>query len=182
MTAEEVRNLNWVEVENWNTITHSELGRNKQRFIGKEDIDSFVENIFRDIARKLNIPANKLLPILKEENEPFYKVKEKIYSNYSGLGKDSENFKELKSLLRIPDISFFEKEKQTASVFLKDFYKLPDEEKQIVIDELKLKVGKTSREDFQDPIEYFNNLPDIEKFNVMKYLGAFEVKVEIIPK
>lgn len=109
MKAEDIRNLNWVKVEDWDAITQSSYGRNNQRFIASEDIDSFVENIFRDIARKLNIPANKLLSVLKDENEPFYRVKKNIYTKYSGLGKDSENFLELKKLLIIPDISFLEK-------------------------------------------------------------------------
>ena len=31
-------------------------------------------------------------------------------------------------------------------------------------------------------IKDFNNLPDVEKFELMKYLGMFDIKLEIIPK
>ena len=36
MKAEEIRNLNWVKVENWGDITQTEYGRFNKRFIGKE--------------------------------------------------------------------------------------------------------------------------------------------------
>ena len=39
----------------------------------------FVENIFRDIARKTRIPYEDLEPILKAENSAFYTLKEKLF-------------------------------------------------------------------------------------------------------
>ena len=41
-------------------------------YISKKDIIAFVENIFREVARKLDIPAKKLLPIMQDENNAFF--------------------------------------------------------------------------------------------------------------
>ena len=182
MKAEEVRNLNWVKLKNWDDITQSEYGDYGKRYIGEVDVDSFVENIFREIARKLDIPANVLLPILEEENDPFYRVKKKYYSKYSGLGSSSEEFSELKTLLRIPDISFLDEESITVNTIIEHCLKLSDKDKAKVVNTLSLEIEDNLRVDDQKVIEYFDNLPDIEKFNVMKYLGLFDVKIEFVPK
>lgn len=182
MRAEEVRNLNWVKVENWGDITQTEYGRFNKRFIGKEDIDCFVENIFREIARKLDIPSKELLPILKEENQPFYKIKKNIFSKYSGILSKEKEFIELKSLLRIPDISLFDKQKPTVDTVLEDFSKLSYEDKEKVVDTLNSEFERDFKVGAKKVIKDFNNLPDVEKFELMKYLGMFDIKLEIIPK
>ena len=182
MKPEEVRNLNWVKVENWKDITMSNYGDDNKMYIGKEDINSFVESIFRDISRKLDISSEKLIPLLKEENESFYKIMEKFYSKYTGLGMGSTEFKELKTLLRIPDISFIDKGEGITDIILEKCSKLSDEDKEKIVDALNAQIKRNFRLDAQKLIEYFNSLPDIEKFNVMKYLGLFDVKLEIIPK
>ena len=150
--------------------------------ISETDIIAFVENIFRDVARKLDIPAKKLLPIIQDENNAFFSIKSEIFEKYAGLGKFSDEFEELKTLLRIPDVSFLDKGEGMVDIIIERCSELSDEDKEKVVDTLNSQIKKNFRLDTQKLIEYFNNLPDIEKFNVMKYLGAFEVKVEIIPR
>ena len=182
MKAEDVRRLNWVKVENWKDITRTVYGRFNKKFIGKEDVDSFVENIFREIARKLDIPLKELLPILEEENQPFYKIKKNIYTQFSGLTSVEKNFIELKSLLRIPDISFLDKQKPTVDTVLEDFSKLSDEDKEKVVGAINSEFERDFKVDAKTVIKDFNNLPDIEKFSVMKYLSLYDIKIERIPK
>lgn len=181
MNAQEIRNLNWIQVENWEDIT-TYKGSDGKRYIGNNEVIAFVENIFRDIARKLDIPAKELLPILEEENNAFFSIKSEIFKKYAGLGRYSDEFEELKTLLRIPDISFFDKGEGIADIIIERCSKLSDEDKEKVVDALNSQIKKNFRLDAQKLIEYFNSLPDIEKFSVMKYLGLFDVKLEIIPK
>ena len=181
MKPEEVRNLNWVKVEDWGeiTATYDNMGT---RLITNNDIIAFVENIFRDVARKLDIPAKKLLPIMQDENNAFFQIKSDIFAIYEAVGPESEEFLELKKLLRVPEIYFSDEKKITVDTLIDEFNKLSDEDKEKVVDALNSQIKKNLRLDAQKLIEYFNSLPDIEKFSVMKYLGLFDVKLEIIPK
>ena len=181
MRAEEVRKLNWVKVKNWSDITQTEYGRFNKKFIGEQDINSFVENIFRDIARRLDIPLKELLPILKEENQPFYKIKKNIYNKFAGLEIKDKEFSELKSLLRIPDISFLDKQQPTVNSILEDFSKLSYEDKEKVVDAINFEFERNFEVDAKQLIKDFNNLSDVEKFELMKLLGLLDIKVERIP-
>ena len=95
MQAKEIRNLKWVPVTDWNSI--SGVGNLRIRV---DYIESHVEIIFRKIAKELEIPYKKLEIILKEMNFDFY---DRLY-NYSE-SVPLQEFYEIKKLLRIPDIS-----------------------------------------------------------------------------
>lgn len=181
MKPEEVRNLNWVKVEDWGeiTATYEEKG---ERYITNNDIIAFVENIFREVARKLDIPAKKLLPIMQDENNAFFQIKSDIFADYDAVGPESKEFLELKKLLRVPDIYFSDKNKTTVENLIDEFNKLSDEDKEEFKDILIPEVKNDSKIDAQKLIEYFNSLPDIEKFSVMKYLGLYDIKIERISK
>lgn len=181
MKPEEVRNLNWVKVEDWGEITATYEDRNGS-LISENDIIAFVENIFRDVARKLDIPAKKVLPIMKAENNAFFQIKAEIFSNYEAIGSQSEEFLGLKKLLRVPDVYFSDKRKITLDTLIEEINKLSDEDKKKIIDALSLEVETNFLCDSEKVIKDFENLPDVEKFNVMKYLGLFEIKIERIPK
>lgn len=69
--------------------------------INAENIAFFAENQYEKIARKLNLPRKKVVKFLKGENQTFYKmVKELKYRKML-----PEDFRLLKVLLQIPDIS-----------------------------------------------------------------------------
>lgn len=181
MKPEEVRNLNWVKVDDWDgmTATYEEKG---EMYISKKDIIAFVENIFREVARKLDIPAKKLLPIMQDENNAFFQILSDIFADYDAIGPKAEVFLELKKLLRVPDIYFSDKKKTTVENLIYEFNKLSVEDKKKFTQVLITQFENDSKIDSQKVIEYFNGLPDIEKFNVMKYLGLFDIRLEIIPK
>lgn len=181
MKPEEVRNLNWVKVEDWGeiTATYDNMGT---RLITNNDIIAFVENIFRDVARKLDIPAKKLLPIMQDENNAFFQIKSDIFANYEAVGPESEEFLELKKLLRVPEIYFSDEKKITVDTLIDEFNKLSDEDKEKFRDALIPEVKNDSKIDSQKVIEYFNSLPDIEKFSVMKHLGLYDIRIERISK
>ena len=62
-----VRRLQWVSVEDWSEVpeTYAALLPFGSK-IGEKDIDAFVENLFRDVARKLNIAYADIAPTLQD--------------------------------------------------------------------------------------------------------------------
>ena len=85
-------------------------------------------DVYRDISRQLNISYERLLPILKEENEAFYNLKCCLFDKYGiAYGKDDVQLLELKNTLRVPDISSIPKYK--VSICLKMFEDLSYMEK-----------------------------------------------------
>ena len=104
MHPDQVKKLKWLPVKNWKQLTQTKLNNWNDRLVGKEDIDNFVENIFRDVARKLNISYSKLEPTLKEENTAFFEMEDRIFELYNGgLTKRHALLVDLQNMLRIPD-------------------------------------------------------------------------------
>ncbi len=106
MKADDVRGLPWVMVTNWSGLPASLSNRDGSELVRSSDISGFVENIFRDVARKLGIPYEDLHPILMDENSSFFSLKKRLYTSYSGYSKRHPQLLELESMLRIPDVSF----------------------------------------------------------------------------
>lgn len=105
MEAKEVLNMPWTNVKDWSILSASKEKRNNY-FVLEEDVDVFVENLFREVARKLHVSYDELLPILKKENGAFYKLKTSLFWGYEvGYTKNHTQLKELENLLRIPDVS-----------------------------------------------------------------------------
>lgn len=62
----------------------------------------FADQLFRDIARKLNIPYYKIICILKKENKAYYTAVNKLFSSYGGVNKYYEPLSVIKKLLVVP--------------------------------------------------------------------------------
>lgn len=138
MDAKQIRQLDWCNFTNWHNIPETHRGKNSQLYTSKKDLENFVENIFRDIARQLNIEYSKIEQILKEENAPFYNMLDEVYKKYSGLRSWSEELETLENMLRIPDVSSVPKKKCNVEKILKDFSTLTEVEKVEVLQRLKL--------------------------------------------
>ena len=106
MEAKMLRSLPWVKVENWEDLPISKGIFFK--WIAQKDVDCFVQNIFRDIARKLQLPYEKVINLLKEENTPFYEMEKEIFEAYKYVEEDSHQLRNLQKLLRVPDVNYFE--------------------------------------------------------------------------
>lgn len=139
MYANEVKNLKWVSVLDWSELTMTHFNRWDKAFVGQTDVDSFVENVFKDVARKLNIPYTELEPILNEENSAFYSTKERLFKKYSGVSKDYLRLLELEKMLRIPDVTSVPDSTTQSNVekFLADFSALNDREKLEILQRLE---------------------------------------------
>lgn len=74
MNAKDISKLNWVPVTDWSELTQTYFTLFGESYFQKTDIEIFIENIFRDIARKLNLSYNDINKIQKEENSAFYKT------------------------------------------------------------------------------------------------------------
>lgn len=141
MKAEEVKNLTWVPVTNWKRLTKTSTDIWGNYTVSKQDIECFVEKIFNDVAKKLNISYKELKPILREENSNFYLFLERIFHGYSGLEVSNIRLIELENILRIPDTSKIYNRSNVERI-LSDFSNLTDLEKIEVLQ----KLGKFSIE------------------------------------
>ncbi len=140
MEAKDVMSLPWKQVTDWSELSASIENWIGDRFVGETDVNVFVENVYRDIARKLNIPYVQLKPILNAENAPFYSLKNRLFNDCNGYGKKNSNLIELENILRIPDISKVDNDADTdnVSACLKMFEELSNAEKILFLE----KIGK----------------------------------------
>lgn len=110
MEAKDVLQLPWKKVTDWSALTATFKGR---RFaISEDELDTFLDFIFSDISRKLQIPYDQLYPILKEENRRFYSLKENLffedYMKRNGIEDERAYLKlmNLQNALIVPDTDF----------------------------------------------------------------------------
>lgn len=103
MNKSELKKLNWTTVSDWRELTISDINYYGQ-YVGKKDIDIFVEKKFKAAAKELNIPYEELEPILKEKNAEFYEQEEKLFKEIDGYTKWHPLMKGLKAMLRVPAI------------------------------------------------------------------------------
>lgn len=138
MYANEAKNFKWVHVPDWGELTRTHFNSCGAAYVGESDVESFVENVFRGVARRLNIPYTELEPILKEENSAFYSTKKRIFEQFSGVSTTHPRLLELKKLLRIPDVTTVPDNADQSKVdkFLTDFSALTDGEKLKVLQRL----------------------------------------------
>ena len=140
METRDVMNLPWKKVTDWSELSKSLEGRLGDYFVCATDVDVFVQNIYKDIARKTNIPFNELKPILETENSAFYSLKERLFKNHEGYCRKHARLIELENMLRIPDISNIHENvlEDDVSKCLKLFNGLSDTEKTMFLQ----KIGK----------------------------------------
>ncbi len=140
MEAKDVMNLPWKRVTDWSELSATNEDWKGDYFVCEADVNVFVENVFRDIARKLNIQYDQLKPILVAENEAFYSLKGRLYKAYTGYSRKHIRLAELQNTLRVPDISNIEDDVavDTVSACLKLFEGLSNIEKMVFLQ----KIGK----------------------------------------
>ena len=142
MEAKDVMNLPWKKVTDWSELSASQRGRrdNCKYYVSSLDVNVFVENVFRDIARKLSIPYEGLKPILQSENVAFYTLENELFAYCSGYGRENTRLIELENTLRVPDVSNIENAvtKNNVSACVELFNGLSDIEKAVFLQ----KIGK----------------------------------------
>lgn len=138
MQASDVKRFGWVGVEDWSALTQSVHTIDDGLYVGFMDIEDFVESVFQESARQLNIPYEELKPVLVEKNAEFYAEKERTFKMYKALYKDHVQLYKLRTMLRIPDISSIPAEmiKSRVEIILDDFAGLSDDEKKEVLQRL----------------------------------------------
>ena len=131
MEVKDVMDLPWKHVTNWSELCASHEGRRGGYFVCVKDVDVFVTNLYRDIARKLNIPYEQLKEVLEVENEAFYSLKKQLFNANTGYGKYHDCLITLQRTLRVPDTSNIEDYviMDKVSTCSKIFHELSDVEK-----------------------------------------------------
>lgn len=148
MHTDQVKKLKWLPVKNWKQLTQTKIGHWSDNLVGKEDVDNFVENLFRDVSRKLNIDYSDLEPILIEENTAFFEMEDRVFELYGGgLTKRHALLVELQNMLRIPDTSSIPDYLKESKVekLLSDFFLLSKSEQIEVLQRLGLITVKITK-------------------------------------
>lgn len=187
MKAEDIRNLNWVKLEDteeykdWKNLP-------KRQIVGMLHIHSgmleiYLEEVYRQIARKLDISFFELSKIIKEENSAFYTLEKEIFRGKSIIEVQDESWKFLKSFLMIPDVNSVPMiPKSDNEIGLKELIQyvsvLPNEEKKELAQSLKQFEEKKLGNSSEKIIEDFKKLSDLEKFQVLNTLKLLQVKIE----
>lgn len=136
MKAKDIRKLNWVPITDWSELTQTHFVGYCKSYVKKADIENFIENIFRDISRKLNIPYPDIFAIQYKENSAFYSTMNILFNRFSYLEKDNPSILRLEKLLRVPDIDSIKN--NNVEKILNDFSLLKDTEKIEVLKRLEL--------------------------------------------
>ena len=141
MNAEKVKELKWIPVKDWDSLSRSGIGISSYQ-VTKKDFEDFVENLIRIVARILNIKYADLAPVIKEENAAFYNYLNRIFSTKYSYENDSLTSQQLKKMLWMPDTTNVPVTFNESSVdkIINDFNSLSDDEKFQVLKRL----GKVS--------------------------------------
>lgn len=107
MTVAEIKSMQWtgVDLQHFReTVSKTNYNKYRDKFyVSYEDVDNFVQIRFYEAARKLGVDSKDLLPVLQEENEPFYNALKELYVPYSGYSEDYKELLKVMSMLRVPD-------------------------------------------------------------------------------
>ena len=137
MEAKDVLTLPWERVKDWSLLSSSDMRHDgAQTFVSYADVDVFVENLYRDISRKLGVDYKELKKILEEQNTGFYLLKARLFDKGKLYSRDNRRLIELENTLRVPVVE----EKDKLSECLKIFAELSDMEKVIFLQ----RIGKIS--------------------------------------
>lgn len=91
MEIKDVKSLPWKKVTDWSALCESYANFFGDNFVTKKDVKVFVDNVYREIARQLNIPYEQLKPILDAENEPFNTLKKRFSRVMLGVKRNLLN-------------------------------------------------------------------------------------------
>ena len=148
MNVNDVRNLEWVGVKDWSGL----LGTASYGYIREIDIDNFVDNIFKDVSRKLNISYEEMEPLLKKENSAFFSAKSTLFKPDNVLGElnfyDNSALLKLEKMLRVPNTLAIPKNMICNNV--------------------------------EGVLASFNSLSDIEKLEVLERLGVVSINIKLL--
>lgn len=188
MNAQEIRNLKWVkleeseEYENWKLLPRRTI--NEKSYIENALLDIYLDDVYKQIARKLNISFKDLSTIIKEENSSFYTLKKEIFiRSTSRIGTDDGAWDLLKSYLMIPDVNSVPMIPRTdvkldVKVLIDYISVLASEERKQLAESLKESEYLGEKSSSEKILEDFKKLSDLEKFQVLNSLKLLQVKIE----
>lgn len=134
MNIADIRKLHWSTIDDWSYIPKTCFGKFR-RYISKSDINNFITQNVRILARKLCVDYNELYKLISDENEAFYSIMDELFQRCEGVGANDEEFLALQEFFRVPCLPYLHSD-PVASILL-DFEKLNDRQKEEVLSKLK---------------------------------------------
>lgn len=102
MEMEEIRSqLIWDKVD-WSPLIGTYANPFGSFEVTENDINVFVENLYRDVARRLDFPFLEIRTFLEEENAPFYELKKRVFNKFYSYDKKDNRLQALQDTLRLP--------------------------------------------------------------------------------
>lgn len=138
MNAEEVKNLAWVQVTDWNSLPKMDSMTNVVH-VEEEDLDNFLHNLYTEIMQNLNISYDEAVTLMETENKTFYSLKKCLFEKHFQIKPFNDDLLELEKLLYVPIMISEPQNVQTkAEKVINDFMALNDAEKSEVMQRLSL--------------------------------------------
>ena len=138
MNAEEVKNLAWVQVTDWNSLPKMDSMTNVVH-VEEEDLDNFLHNLYTEILQNLNISYDEAVTLMETENKTFYSLKKCLFEKHFQIKPFNDDLLELEKLLYVPIMISEPQNVQTkAEKVINDFMALNDAEKSEVMQRLSL--------------------------------------------
>lgn len=104
MEMEEIRSqFIWDKVD-WSPLIGTYANPFGSFEVTENDINVFVENLYRDVARRLDFPFLEIRTFLEEENAPFYELKKRVFNKFHSYDKKDNRLQALQKTLRLPVI------------------------------------------------------------------------------
>ena len=185
MNAQEIRNLKWVKLEeteeykDWKSLPRREWGG--ETYLRNDLIELYLDDVYKQISRKLNISFNELSKLIKEENTTFYTLKKEIFTR-SNIKDNDNSWKAIKSYLMIPDVNSVPMIPKTDKLDLRKIMEyaslLSYEERKQLAESLKESEYFGEKSSSEEILEDFKKLSDLEKFQVLNSLKLLQVKIE----
>lgn len=97
------KNKEWGKAD-WSKVT-TQVANEYGCFVGMADVNKFVSYNCFQIAKKTGKSYQDVTSDVKQRNEKFFEEAEKLFKEYDGFSKGSEDFKRLCNLLQLPVIA-----------------------------------------------------------------------------
>ena len=106
---EELLKLPWFQLKDWSNLTATGYDESEgSYYVEKKDMDYFIENLYRNMARRIEMPYEDFKEIMEGQNSAFYKLKHRMFgwrSAWARYGRENKELLALESLFMVPDIS-----------------------------------------------------------------------------
>lgn len=102
MTQQALRNLEWVNLTDWDNLQEASLSFFDHKVVTQETFDAFLTALLKSLSEEFNISYDLFLSVFYEKNVHFYFMKSHLFDDSKGVEKNSVAFARVQDTLKIP--------------------------------------------------------------------------------